>query len=248
MTDLYDKIATGYAAYRQADVRIARQIAAGIGLWSQGACLLNVGAGAGSYEPDSIPVVAVEASARMICQRRDTDNAVQARAEALPFADSAFDTVMAILTIHHWRNLAAGLAECARVASRRVVLLTWDPGAQGFWLTRDYFPDLLDYDRRIFPSLEELRARLGDVSTERVTIPADCTDGFLGAYWRRPEKYLDAAVRGSISSFSRISRVEARIERLRDDIASGFWMERNGNLLQSEQLDIGYRLVLANVS
>lgn len=244
MSELYDQIGTSYSANRRADARIAVRIQRRL----QGASLLNVGAGTGSYEPDNISVVAVEASARMISQRRERGNALQARAEALPFADGAFDTVMAILTVHHWRDVAAGLAECARVASKRVIILTWDPGAEGFWLTRDYFPELLDYDRRIFPTLSELRARLGSLSVEALAIPADCTDGFLGAYWRRPDKYLDAAVRRSISSFSRMTRVEPRIEKLRDDLGSGRWRKRNGQLMQSGQLDIGYRLVFADVT
>lgn len=158
--------------------------------------MLNVGAGAGAYEPHERRVVAAEPSAVMVAQRPPSAApAVRARAEALPFADRAFEAVLATLTLHHWSDQRRGLHECRRVARDRVVLLTWDPGGPGFWLVRDYFPEIADLDRESFPTIAALCAMLGrDAEVIPVPIPADCTDGFLGAYWRRPEAYL---VRGS---------------------------------------------------
>jgi SAM-dependent methyltransferase len=169
--------------------------------------------------------------------------AVRAVAEALPFQDEAFDVVLAILTVHHWNDQRRGLEECARVAHDRVVILTWDPDAEGFWLVRDYFPEILAIDRRIFPSMELLSAVLGPIDVHPLPIPGDCVDGFLGAYWRRPEAYLDEEVRSGISTFGRLARIDPQLERLARDLGSGNWEQRNAELRDRSDLDVGYRLV-----
>jgi len=209
-----------------------------------------VGAGAGSYEPLDRHVVAVEPSLTMIRQRPvDAAPAVRAVAAALPFRDASFDAALAILTIHHWPDLGRGLAELARVARRRVVLLTHDPAEFGFWLF-DYFPELSRIDRRILPTLDELRGALGAVSVFDVPVPRDCTDGFLGAYWCRPEAYLDAGVRSAISSFAKLAPAELEdgLARLAGDLRTGEWERRHGSLRTRESVDLGYRLVVAEVA
>lgn len=238
----YDRIGVGYATRRQPDPRIDRQIREALGCADS---VLNVGAGTGSYEPRHVPTVALEPSAEMIAQRRVRSNVVRGAAEALPFEDGCFDASLAVLTLHHWRDIGRGLAECVRVSRRRVVILTWDPDSPGFWLTRDYFPRLLAFDRDIFPSLNEITNQLGPTSIREVPIPADCLDGFLGAYWRRPEAYLRAEVRSSISSFARSPHPAETLERLRADLESGAWRARNSEVLGLESLDLGYRLVTA---
>lgn len=242
---LYDEIGRGYAGRRRPDPRIHAALAAALG----GArSVLNVGAGSGSYEPDGPVVVAAEPSAVMIAQRPPgSAPAVQSRAEALPFADADFDAVLAVLTLHHWTDRAGGLAECARVARERVVLLTWDAAAGGFWLVQDYLPEFLELDRRQFPAMEEYAAMLGTrVEISTVPIPRDCVDGFLGAYWARPEAYLDARVRSSISSFARLD-TRRGLARLRADLVSGAWHDRHGHLLETDALDVGYRIVTAHL-
>lgn len=237
----YDLIGGGYRRRRVPDARIAAQIAEALG---DARTVLNVGAGAGSYEPAHRRVVAVEPSSVMIAQRPGASApVVQARAEELPFATDQFDAAMAVLTVHHWSGWESGMAELARVA-RAVVLLTWDPGHEGFWLTHDYFPDLLALDRAIFPPLGALAAVLGRGEVRPVLVPHDCTDGFTAAYWRRPEAYLDAGVRGAMSSFTRIGHVEARLSKLEDDLESGRWSDRHEDILQEESLDAGYRIVV----
>jgi SAM-dependent methyltransferase len=184
----------------------------------------------------------------MLAQRgHGSAPAIRAVAEALPFRDRSFDAALAVLTIHHWSNQRVGLEECARVARQRVVIFTWDPNAEGFWLVQDYFPEILALDRRIFPSLAMVADILRTVDVRTVPIPADCVDGFLGAYWRRPEAYLDPAIRDGISSFSRIDPASSLV-RLRDDLMSGAWEQRHANLLDRADLDIGYRLVVADWS
>ena len=239
---LYDRIGVGYSDYRRPDERIARRIDAGLG---RSRTVLNVGAGAGSYEPKSRFVVAVEPSAEMIRQRpRMAAQAIQAVADRLPFQDRSFDAVLAILTIHHWSHRAQGLAEMRRIARDRIVILTWDPEHPGFWLVQDYFPEILAIDRSNFPSLLDIEEAIGPTEVQTLRIPADCCDGFLGAYWRRPEAYLDARVRTAISTFSKVDSA-AGIARLRRDIEDGNWSSRYGALLSLPDLDIGYRLVVA---
>ena len=125
------------------------------------------------------------------------------------------------------------------------MLLTWDPQAQGFWLVRDYFPEILAMDRGIFPSMQSLSTVFGPVVVWPVPIPSDCVDGFLGAYWQRPEAYLDPEVRAAISSFSRLANIKPHLERLERDLASGSWERRNAHLRECSELDLGYRLVVA---
>ena len=239
----YDVIGRAYARRRRPDPRIARAIFSALG----GArSVLNVGAGTGSYEPADRTVVAVEPSLVMIRQRPEgSAPAVRGSADRLPFADGSCDAALAVLTVHHWPNQRAGLEEMRRVARERMVILTWDTTHPGFWLVRDYFPDLVEHDRRIFPTLGELEAVLGRVEVSAVPVPHDCVDGFLGAYWRRPEAYLNEEVRAGISTFARIGDVAPRIERLRGDLESGRWMDNNAELLGLEELDVGYRLVVS---
>lgn len=205
--------------------------------------VINVGAGAGSYEPADRIVQAVDPSETMIRQRRaDAAPCVCATAEALPFGDAAFDAAMAVLTIHHWTDWRAGLREMRRVARRRVVLLTFDVEELDFWLTRDYLPALLELDRQIMPSLRDMADVLGPFEATSVPVPHDCIDGFLGAYWRRPEVYLDPSARKSMSSFLRIDAEEG-LRDLERDLASGAWARRNKDLLDLEARDLGYRLL-----
>ena len=242
MTALYDTIGSGYADFRQPDPSIDRAIRGALG---DAETIVNVGAGSGSYEPFEKSVVAVELSMAMIGQRPPKSApVVQATAMALPFKADAFDASMAILSVHHWPDKARGLTELLRVSRDRVVILTWDPSFAGFWLT-DYVPEVLDTDRPIFPMLHEYETVLGSVEVIDVPIPHNCADGFLCAYWRRPEAYPDAKIRSAISCFSKLGDVTAALGRLDRDLKSGDWHRRYGNLLDTTELDLGYRLIVA---
>ncbi len=242
MSELYDTIGHGYRRLRQPDPRIAAAILRSLGTATS---VVNVGAGTGSYEPADRRVVAVEPSITMIRQRRrSAPPVVRASGSALPFRDATFDASLAILTIHHWPDKNRGLQELRRAARRRTVIFTCDPEATGFWLT-DYFPALRDIDYRIFPSLDELRRELGRVTVLPVPVPFDCTDGFQGAYWRRPRAYLNPSVRGAISSFAKLEDVTAGLAQLEAELNSGEWEQRYGAVLSRSDLDLGYRLVIA---
>ena len=239
---LYDTIGRGYGQRRRQDPRIAAHVFRAL---AGASSVVNVGAGTGSYEPRDRRLVAVEPSRVMIRQRdAGAAPAVQASASRLPFCDESFDASLAVLTVHHWSDQARGLLELRRAARRRVVILTYDPSFRGFWLT-DYFPEILEVDSRIMPPLSELRRQLGRFDVFDVPIPHDCTDGFLGAYWRRPAEYLRAEIRLAISSFAKLRNLEAGLDALRRDLASGEWQRRYGTLLEREAIDLGYRLVVA---
>jgi SAM-dependent methyltransferase len=242
MSELYDRIGRSYSATRGEDPRIAAAIHAALG---DARTVLNVGAGAGAYEPRDRDVTAVEPSAVMRAQRPPAAApCIDARAEALPFADGAFDATMAVLSDHHWSDRLAGLRELRRVG-RRAVVFQWDPAfVDAFWLTREYLPS---FARGLHGGFEGARAALGATREEVVPIPHDCRDGFLMAYWRRPEAYLDATVRANISVFSLLpaDEVATIVGALRADLESGAWELRHGDLLTRDELDLGYRLLIA---
>jgi len=169
---------------------------------------------------------------------------VRAYAEALPFADGSFAAALAVLTIHHWSDWRAGVREMARVSPRRVVLFTWDPQADATWLG-DYFPHILAADRQRFPTMGAIGEVLGEIEVVTVPIPHDCTDGFMGAYWRRPQAYLDPHVRSAISSLT-TGVADDCLSRLADDLRTGAWISQHGHLLHREELDLGYRLVISH--
>ena len=245
MGELYDVIGVDYRRLRRPDPRIAARIAAALG---PARSVVNVGAGAGSYEPRDRRVLAVEPARTMIRQRpTDAAPVIQGSATALPLRDRSVDAALAVLTLHHWPDRAAGVRELTRVARERVVILTWDPDGPGFWLI-DYLPEIAVIDRQILPPLDWYAHLLGDLEVSAVPIPHDCSDGFLGAYWRRPEVYLDADARRAISTFARLSGPEMGLARLRADLHSGEWARRYGDLLQRDSLDLGYRLLVARVA
>jgi SAM-dependent methyltransferase len=239
----YDEIGVGYRATRRPDPRIERAVHKALGDAQR---IVNVGAGAGSYEPRGRDVTAVEPSEVMIAQRPpEAAPVVRGVAEALPFGDDSFDAAMAVITDHHWADRARGLREMRRVARSRAVLLTYDSAfVDRFWLTRDYLPGF-----RGLPGMpiEQVAEHLGAQELRPVLIPADCTDGFMPAYWARPHAYLDARVRAGISVFARLAadEVETAMAQLRTDLESGAWQERNAELMDCEAFDAGFRLLVA---
>lgn len=244
----YDRIGVGYSAVRRPEPRIAARLEAALG---EARTVLNVGAGTGSYEPADRRVTAVEPSRTMIEQRPPgSAPVVQGLAENLPFEDGAFDAAMALITVHHGSDVRAGLGEMVRVARRRVVVLSFDPApVRGLWL-RDYFPGALDYHADAMPPIDELTAILPRASVEEVRVPNGCSDGFFIAIWDRPEMHLDPAVRRASSVWHHLpgKEVETGLEKLRADLESGRWDERNGHLRTAPELDVGLRLVTAELS
>jgi SAM-dependent methyltransferase len=238
----YAAIGTSYSDYRRPDPRIAARIGRALG---PARTVLNVGAGAGSYEPSGREVTAVEPSASMRAQRPPgLAPAVDATAEDLPFADGSFDAAMTTFSVHQWSDLGAGLREVRRVTRGPVVVLTCDPDLlTRFWLT-GYAPEVIDTEARRYPSTAALADGLGggqggSVAVATVPIPLDCTDGFNEAYYGRPEALLDPAARRSCSAWSFVGKeVHERFSRdLRGDLADGTWDRRHGQLRRQPTFD-----------
>jgi SAM-dependent methyltransferase len=245
---VYDKIGIGYTSRRRSDPTIFGQIEKAL---SPCTTVLNVGAGTGSYEPTTC-TLAVEPSQEMINQRpRTAAHCIRAAAERLPLEDKSFDGALASLTIHHWNDIQAGLAEMRRVTRKRIVLFTWDPEFESdFWLTRDYLPAILQRDRPRFPNMRQLGAVLQNIEVQTVPIPAQCQDGFFGSFWKRPEAYLDPEVKRTNSAMAQLDpeHLQDGLRRLRHDLSSGVWADRNSNLAGLTELDLGYRLVLCDLT
>ncbi len=243
---LYDAIGEGYTRTRQADPRIAALIDQALG---DARTVINVGAGTGNYEPADREVTAVEPSAAMIAQRAPgAAPAVRGSAEALPFDDDAFDAAMALMTLHHWKDMQRGLAELRRVATKRIVIFTWDPAVAGRqWLTAEYLPELREIDLFDFPPPAEIAAALGGAEVTPVPVPRDCRDGFIEAFWARPEAYLEPEVLAGMSGMRVLDPAvrERRLARLRADLDSGEWDRRHGHLRGLDERDMGYCLVVA---
>ena len=233
-----------YASVRRPDPRIAAAIRRLIG---EATTLVNVGAGAGSYEPVDLEVTPVEPSAMMRSQRPDhLAPAVDAVAEDLPFADDAFDAGLASFTVHQWPDLAAGLRELRRVTRGPVVVLTADPEPlRRFWLG-EYAPELIEVESGRMPPVDDIGELLGGrVVVEPVLLPADCTDGFAEAYFGRPEALLDDRVRRSQSAWGFIEpEVEARsVAALATALDDGSWDARHGHLRTLAEYPGSLRLV-----
>lgn len=242
----YELRGADYAARRRADPRIAEMIHAALG---SARTVVNVGAGAGSYEPEDRLVLAVEPSSRMRAQRpAGRLPAVDAGAERLPFDDRAFDAAMATVTVHQWTDARAGLRELRRVAAGPVVVLTFDgEHLDRLWLG-DYFPELLVAERQRYPPLNLIGRVLGGaVTVTEVPVPIDCTDGFTEAFYARPQAFLDPAVRAGQSAWGFIDQgaVDDGVARLARDLQNGDWDARYGPLRSQPTFLGSLRLVVA---
>jgi SAM-dependent methyltransferase len=243
---MYDYELNGgvYSTTRRTDPRIARYIHRPL---ADARNVLNVGAGTGSYEPVDRYVIAVEPSAVMRAQRPTSlPPAVIAHAEALPFADRAFDASMAILTIHHWNDTYSGLREMRRVTKGPVVICTFDMDVvPEFWIS-DYAPEFVEVDRKRFPAIDAITTtRGGTCSVEAIPIPLDCVDGIQEAFYGRAEAFLNRAVRAGQSIWGCLSAgVEDRIvAHLANDLASGRWDARYGILRSQPEFNCALRVI-----
>jgi SAM-dependent methyltransferase len=246
MSGIYDRIGASYPTTRRADPRIAAAIVNALGDTHS---VVNVGAGTGAYEPTDREVLPVEPSATMIAQRPSAAApAIQATAEALPLGDGSFEAALAVNTVHHWADLPSGLRELRRVARRRVVIFLRNPrSGVRFWLA-DYLPTLEPAERMAaLVAMIEDELRLETVAP--VPLPRDCVDGLFSAYWARPKMYLDEEVRRNISNFALADQDEVAegLARLEADLVSGAWGRRYGHLRLLPELDLGHRLLVAEL-
>jgi SAM-dependent methyltransferase len=244
----YDSIGADYASTRREDHRIAELIHAAL---ADARTVLNVGAGAGSYEPRDKHIMAVEPSPVMIAQRDPRlPPAIQSGAYPLPLEDNSLDAAMAILTIHHWDDdQERGVREMRRVARGPVVILTFDAEVSSrMWLMADYMPEVAQLDWRIFPAAETIAWWLGaEVSVREVPIARDTPDWMLGSFWAHPERVLDPQARSATSGFALMPPevVNRVVEAVRRDLEDGTWDARHGHLRELDEYDAGLRLLVS---
>lgn len=245
----YAKHGKGYANRRRTDARIAAQIHRALG---NVRTVLNVGAGAGSYEPEDRYVLAIEPSAAMRAQRpKHLAPAINAIAEELPLDDQSVDASMALCTVHQWRDLEKGLQELRRVTRGPIVVLAFDGEALDLYWLANYAPELIAVERRRYPSIERIINGLGGVAeVQKVPIPIDCVDGFTEAYYARPEAFLDPAVRRSQSAWSFVNEEDQQrfVKRLREDLESGNWGRQYGEWREKPFFIGSLRLIVSNAN
>ena len=271
----YDQHGRGYASRRRTDPRIAHYVHEAL---EPAATVLNVGAGAGSYEPTDRYVLALEPSAAMRAQRTarhaagtSSDGApfagtpfagtsfagtraagvppaVIGVAEALPLDDGSVDAAMAMITIHHWKDIKKGLQEMKRVARQRVVILTFDGDALDSFWNVEYFREVVETERLRYPRIDWIVESLGgNCTVSPIPIPLDCVDGFQEAYYGRPEALLDREVRRAQSAWGFVSAAEqeASVQRLADELKLGDWDRKYGHLRTQPFFTGALRLITA---
>jgi hypothetical protein len=242
----YGVIGKNYSCYRQPDPRIADFINNALGNAKK---ILNVGAGTGSYEPLDKEVTAVEPSQTMRNQRPDhLAEAIDAVAEDLPFPDNSFDASMTTFSVHQWTCLNSGLKEMKRVTSGPILILSCDPGlVQEFWLN-DYAPKVLEAEAKRYPDFDNMCDILGGTGRVlSVPIPLDCSDGFIEAYYGRPEKFLNEKARHSCSAWSTVDSETSKkyVNHLQNDLQSDAWDQKYGNLRSLPEFDGSLRLYVS---
>lgn len=242
----YGAIGQHYARYRQPEPLIEALI---LDALADASTILNVGAGAGSYEPRGRHVTALEPSASMRAQRpADLSVAIDGVAENMPFPDQFFDAAMATFTVHQWADLEAGLSEMRRVTRGPVVILTCDPEeVQAFWLN-EFAPEVLAAEARRYPAISRLKAGLGgQADVHPVPVPFNCRDGFNEAYYGRPEMLLNEAARLSCSAWSFVTPETATeyVRTLKASLEGGDWDRRFGQLRSLPAYPGSLRLLVA---
>lgn len=242
----YSVHGAGYVTQRRTDPRIEAYVHAALGT---ARTVLNVGAGAGSYEPEDRYVLAIEPAAAMRAQRpAHRAPAIRAVAEELPLDDRSVDASMAMATVHQWRDCEGGLRELRRVTRGPVLVLTWDGEAlRRFWLSA-YAPEIIASESARCPEIRRIEQALGGrTRVETIPIPHDCVDGFVEAYYARPEALLDPAVRRSQSAWTFVSpEVQERsADALARDLRTGQWDRRFGELRTLPAYEGSLRLIVS---
>ncbi len=245
---VYDKQVNKYFTVRKTDPIIKKYVNYGLRNMNT---VINIGAGTGSYEPVDKYVIAVEPSEKMRKKRLESGRipAINARADSLPFSDNSFDASLAILTIHHWPDLRAGLKEVKRVTRNRIVILTYDPDELDKFWNMEYFPGVVEAEKNRYPKLLEIAEVIGiQPRIIKIKIPFNCADGFQEAFYGRPEAFLKNKIRRSQSAWEWISReLEAEyIAHLKKEVDNGEWDRKYGHYRKMRVFEGAYRMLEFN--
>lgn len=120
--------------------------------------------------------------------------------------------------------------------------------AREFWLT-GYVPSLFGGARD--PSIEVISGYLaGTTRVSPVPIPFDCVDGFIEAFYGRPQRLLDPDVRSAQSAwaFAEPHEVVTGLGRLTTDLRDGAWDQRFGDLRRQPEYVGSLRLIVSHRS
>lgn len=243
----YDKHGQKYSGHRRTDPRIAEYVYSALG---SAKTVLNLGAGAGSYEPENRYVIAVEPSKEMRSQRQKAQKvpAIIGTADSLPFDENSFDASMAMVTIHHWPDIRKGLHELRRVTRNQVLIMTFDPDALDDFWNAHYFPEIIEVEKSRYPTIDFIIEALGGkCEVQSIPIPFDCEDGFQEAFYGRPEAFLEKEIRLSQSAWGFVSEEveEKLVKALSDDLKSGEWDKKYGKYRQMPSYTCALRLIIA---
>lgn len=244
----YDKHGQQYSAKRQTEPQIASYIDKALG---NAKTVLNIGAGAGSYEPENRYVIAVEPSIEMRAQRLQNHRnpAINATADRLPFNDGSFDAATAFITVHHWPDIKKGLEEIRRVTRGSIIIMTFDPDALHKFWNAEYFPEVIDVEKQRYPTINYLTDALGhNCEVQEIPVPLNCKDGFQEAFYGRPEAFLNPEVRKAQSAWGFIPALqqEKMVKRLADELSSGDWDRKYGYLREQPEMSCALRLVIGH--
>jgi ubiquinone/menaquinone biosynthesis C-methylase UbiE len=258
---VYDSIGQSYSKFRVPDRRIVDLIVNLLQL-EPGSLIADIGAGTGNYSRAIADrgyfLYAVEPSLVMRSQATEHSQIqwFTGYAEDIPLPTSSVDAAISILASHHFSNLEKAVGEMHRVAKTgAIVFLTFDPRvAEKLWIA-DYFPSPWEDTFRIFPPLSDVVALVQSNSQRTVEIsplmlPHDLTDMFFAAGWRRPEIYLNPYVRAGISALALAdaSVVEKGAGLLEEDLNSGQWDAKYGEIRKLTEIDAGYRFLCARIA
>ena len=240
----YEKIGHGYASTRREDPRAAR--ARCTRRSGDARTVVNVGAGAGSYEPADRHVVAIEPSDVMAAQRPpELAPAIRATA-GRPAAARRERSTPRWPSSPSTTGTPSASAACASCAGSRAARSSCSPttprSARACGSSPTTWPELGELDGRIFPAPEQIAEWLGGARVEAVPIPRDTPDWTLGSFWAHPERVLDARARANTSGFARMppAVVERVVRELRRDLEDGTWDARHGELRELEEYDAGH--------
>lgn len=244
----YDASPIKYSSVRKTDPAIAGFVTEALG---NAITILNVGAGTGSYEPANRMVIAVEPSANMRQQRLAAGKspAINASAELLPFDDNSFDAAMAMITIHHWKDLDRGIAEMRRVTKGPVVIMTFDPDALHLGWLASCFPELVAVESKRYPPINSIVNALGsNCSIQKIPVTLDCLDGFQEAFYGRPEAFLEKEIRDAQSAWGFLEEniKSPMLHHFEQMLKSGEWDARFGEYRQLPEFHGALRLLVAH--
>lgn len=250
---IYNSIGTNYNINRTSDDRIVNIIIALLGLPS-GSTIADIGAGTGNYSTAlaefGYKVKAIEPSEEMRKQAKPNKNVTWliGTAESIPLPDNAVDGVIVVLAIHHFSSLAQASEEINRICPNGpIVLFTLDPRKGKEPWFKNYFPEIYRQDFKSFPPIETVADTLvmnknWSWEIKSFPLPADLSDKNMYSAWNEPERYLDAQFRQNTSGLARADQgvIEAGLEKLKNDLASGLWDEKYGYLREEKEFNAGF--------